>query len=92
MNPLHKNNDDYFPMNVACPLEKNRLKPCRRRSASLPLHLQPCRTDDHDGCPIYLGYLLRHTKSFRSDNDWLDAGGPNRLIILKSALNSATDV
>lgn len=32
-----------------------------------------CRSDEYDGCPTYLGYLLRRSRSLRNDHDWLDS-------------------
>lgn len=32
-----------------------------------------CHSDEYDGCPTYLGYLLRRTNPLRSDHDWLDS-------------------
>jgi len=34
-----------------------------------------CRSDEYDGCPTYLGYILRRTSPLRGDHDWLDAEG-----------------
>ncbi len=34
-----------------------------------------CRSDDYDGCPTYLGYLLRRSSPLRTDNDWYDVKG-----------------
>lgn len=34
---------------------------------------QRCCSEDYDDCPTYLAFLLRRSRSLRSDSDWLDA-------------------
>ncbi len=60
-------------LNIACPLYDKHNRSCQQSSAPASLKRSLCQTDEHDSCPIYLGYLLRHTRMIRCDNDWLDA-------------------
>lgn len=61
------------PLNIACPLYDKQTGRCRQPSSSATLQRFLCLTDEHDACPLYLSYLLRHSRMKRCDNDWLDA-------------------
>ena len=60
-------------LNIACPLYDKQTRGCQQSSTPAPLQRSVCHSDEHDACPIYLGYLLRRTRMIRCDNDWLDA-------------------
>jgi len=60
-------------LNIPCPLYDKQSSRCQRSTAESPLRRPLCLTDEHDACPIYLAYLLRHSRTMRRDNDWLDA-------------------
>lgn len=59
-----------------CPFFDLATENCQIRDTGAPLNgarQKFCRSDDYDGCPTYLGYLLRRTRPLRADSDWLDA-------------------
>lgn len=49
-------------LNIACPLYDKHSRSCQQPSNSAPLPRLLCQTDEHDACPLYLGYLLRRTR------------------------------
>lgn len=61
---------------IYCPFFDAATAGCQISDASASLsHVRQkfCRSDDYDGCPTYLGFLLRRTRPLRADSDWLDA-------------------
>jgi hypothetical protein len=57
-----------------CPFFKLDQWHCRINQHPIPAHrLSFCQSDNYDGCPTYLGYLLRRSRPLRVDNDWFDA-------------------
>lgn len=62
-----------YQMNIACPLYDKQVGSCQQPSTAQSLRRPLCQSDEHDACPVYLGYLLRRTRMMRCDNDWLDA-------------------
>jgi hypothetical protein len=64
------------PADSCCPFFVGKDESCKISDAGVPLtdaRQKFCRSDDYDGCPTYLGYLLRRTQPLRGDSDWLDA-------------------
>ena len=58
-----------------CPFFEAATAGCQISAASATLNYarqKVCRSDDYDGCPTYLGFLLRRTRPLRADSDWLD--------------------
>lgn len=57
----------------SCPFHNALTGQCKvNQMATTTARQKFCCSDDYDGCPTYLGYLLRRTNSFRVDHDWLD--------------------
>lgn len=67
-------NEQHYQLNIACPLYDKQSQNCQLSSTYESWQRPLCQTDEHDACPLYLGYLLRRTRMLRRDNDWLDAG------------------
>ncbi|MBD1400182.1 hypothetical protein [Pelovirga terrestris] len=65
--------ETFHQLTIPCPLYDRRASRCQRSSAEMPIRRPLCLTDEHDACPLYLAYLLRHSRMMRCDNDWLDA-------------------
>lgn len=72
MKPIEKSPRDD---NESCPFYRGPQQLCsligecptaRRR--------QLCCSDEHDRCPVYLTFLLRHSRPQRVDCDWHDVG------------------
>lgn len=59
-------------LNIPCPLYDHQACRCQRSSGEIAIRRTLCLTDEHDACPLYLVYLLRHSRMMRRDNDWLD--------------------
>lgn len=71
--PLPVNpNETTHQLNIACPLYNKQNRSCQQSSVPASRQRLLCQTDDHDACPLYLTYLLRHSRMKRCDNDWLD--------------------
>ena len=62
-----------YQLTIACPLYDKQAGNCRLPATAQSMRWPLCQTDEHDSCPVYLGYLLRRTRMMRRDNDWLDA-------------------
>ncbi len=60
-------------LNIPCPLYDKQANRCQQPTTLTSSQRPLCQTDEHDACPLYLGYLLRRTRMMRCDNDWLDA-------------------
>lgn len=59
-----------------CPFYQAAHKHCKISQLSVSQERRVfCRSDEYDGCPTYLGYILRRTNPLRGDHDWLDAEG-----------------
>lgn len=73
MLPVADLTEKKYQMSIACPLYDKRSGNCQLSTTVQPFRRPLCQTDEHDACPVYLGYLLRRTRMTRCDNDWLDA-------------------
>lgn len=59
---------------TTCPFFITATGQCKiNRTLTTPDRQKFCRSDEHDGCPTYLGYLLRRSSPLRNDHDWLDS-------------------
>lgn len=56
-----------------CPFYRSAAQTCDVNGRTPTLQRRRlCRCDEHDSCPVYLGFLLRHSRPQRVDCDWLD--------------------
>ena len=67
---------DRIDSELVCPFFCSGKGTCQALAEELTVELARrgiCRSDDYDGCPRYLAYLLRRMRPNRTDHDWLDA-------------------